>query len=95
MRNLILAAAAAATLSLGLGTVGANAHPLIIVEPEVAAPPVVLVAGGCGFGFHRGPWGGCRPNGGLIVGPGPGPRVVPFYPCHRVWTAFGWRRVCN
>jgi hypothetical protein len=23
---------------------------------------VTLVAGGCGLGFHRGPYGGCRPN---------------------------------
>jgi hypothetical protein len=23
---------------------------------------VTLVAGGCGVGFHRGPYGGCRPN---------------------------------
>jgi hypothetical protein len=25
---------------------------------------VTLVAGGCGLGFHRGPYGGCRPNVG-------------------------------
>jgi hypothetical protein len=24
---------------------------------------IVLVAGGCGVGFHRGPYGGCRANG--------------------------------
>jgi hypothetical protein len=23
--------------------------------------------GGCGIGFHRGPYGGCRPNGAAIV----------------------------
>jgi len=23
--------------------------------------------GGCGIGFHRGPYGGCRPNGGPVV----------------------------
>ena len=23
---------------------------------------VTLIAGGCGPGFHRGPYGGCRPN---------------------------------
>jgi hypothetical protein len=23
--------------------------------------------GGCGPGFHRGPYGGCRPNGGPVV----------------------------
>jgi hypothetical protein len=26
-------------------------------------------AGGCGPGFHRGPYGGCRPNGPVIVAP--------------------------
>jgi hypothetical protein len=27
--------------------------------------------GGCGIGFHRGPYGGCRPNGGpVVVAPG-------------------------
>lgn len=38
-------------------------------------------AGGCGIGFHRGPYGGCRPNAAVVV-PGapvvvaPGPVVV-------------------
>ena len=28
-------------------------------------------AGGCGIGFHRGPYGGCRVNGGpAVVAPG-------------------------
>jgi len=27
--------------------------------------------GGCGIGFHRGPYGGCRPNGpAVVVAPG-------------------------
>ena len=25
--------------------------------------------GGCGPGFHRGPYGGCRPNGPVVVAP--------------------------
>ena len=35
---------------------------------------VTLVAGGCGLGFHRGPYGGCRPNiaGYPVVGYGGG-----------------------
>jgi hypothetical protein len=36
-------------------------------------------AGGCGPGFHRGPYGGCRPNGGVVVVP----RVCP--------RGFAWR----
>jgi hypothetical protein len=31
-------------------------------------------AGGCGIGFHRGPYGGCRPNRGIVLVE---PRVVP------------------
>jgi hypothetical protein len=26
-------------------------------------------AGGCGPGFHRGPYGGCQPNRGVVVAP--------------------------
>jgi hypothetical protein len=26
-------------------------------------------AGGCGAGFHRGPAGGCQPNGPVVVAP--------------------------
>jgi hypothetical protein len=33
-------------------------------------------AGGCGPGYHRGPYGGCRPNGGAVVVVRPAPRVV-------------------
>jgi hypothetical protein len=34
-------------------------------------------AGGCGIGFHRGPYGGCRANGGPVV-------VAPVGPVGRV-----------
>jgi len=42
---------------------------------------------GCGGGFHRGPAGVCRPNGGppvvgVAVG---GPRLGLFYPGHGYW----------
>lgn len=65
--QLLLPALVAGSL---LSADGAEALPL----PQPPAPavaaralpeaPVVPVAGGCGFGWHRGPWGGCRPNGG-------------------------------
>src|SRR5262245_27009385 len=41
----------------------------------------ILVAGGCGPGFHRGPHGGCRRN------------VVPV--CRWVRTPHGPRKVCG
>ena len=65
---------------------------------------VVPVAGGCGAGFHRGPNGGCRPNGGgpaaVVVAPG-AVVVAPGAPCggrgrHRVCNGMGaCRMVCN
>ena len=43
--------------------------------------------GGCGWGWHRGPFGGCRPNGsGPVVVAAPGPGVVVVNP--------GGGRVC-
>jgi hypothetical protein len=51
---------------------------------------ITLVAGGCGAGFHRGPNGGCRRNGGAVV-------VAPGYHYHggrRCWWRHGVR-VCN
>ncbi|MGC1301642.1 MAG: hypothetical protein WA840_04635 [Caulobacteraceae bacterium] len=60
-------------------------------------------AQGCGPGFHRGPYGGCRPNGGggPVIGV-PGLSIGVFYPGrgywdgHRYWqnryrSHGGWR----
>jgi hypothetical protein len=44
---------------------------------------VIQVAGGCGPGFHRGPYGGCRPN-----------RYWGARPGGRCWWRYG-RRVCR
>jgi hypothetical protein len=47
---------------LGLAAIPAAAMP---VAPLTDVPSAItLTAGGCGIGFHRGPYGGCRPNGG-------------------------------
>lgn len=40
----------------------ANAFSISPVPNE--STNVILIAGGCGPGFHRGPYGGCRPNVG-------------------------------
>lgn len=53
-----LAAAAALFAALPLS---AEAMP-IASAPAAADAGVTLVAGGCGIGFHRGPFLGCRPN---------------------------------
>ena len=50
----------------------------------LSAVPAAYAAGGCGPGFHRGPYGGCRAN----FGPGPvvaGPALGVFYPGRGYW----------
>jgi hypothetical protein len=74
---------------LGFAATPASAMPF----PPLADAPsaLTLVRQGCGFGFHRGPWGGCRPNAGVYYArPYPGPyRWGP----HCWWR--GGVRVCN
>jgi hypothetical protein len=64
----------------------------------------IPVAGGCGPGFHRGPYGGCRRNGyyggvyygGAMVAPGVGVVVAPrtVGPCRRVCNAYRCWAAC-
>ena len=81
----------------------AAAHSMPLAPLEQAQTSLTIpVAGGCGPGFHRGPYGGCRRNGyyggvyygGAAVAPGvvvaPGVAVVP-----PVVVAPRCRRVCN
>jgi hypothetical protein len=58
MNRLIAAAFLASTL-MSAGVV--NAMPLTPLSPAHGSG-VIKVAGGCGPGFHRGPYGGCRQN---------------------------------
>lgn len=48
-------------LASSLTSVGAIAMPLAPAASAVNAD-VIAVAGGCGPGFHRGPYGGCLQN---------------------------------
>ena len=81
---------------LGLATaVPAHAMPFPSLADQ-APSAITLTAGGCGIGFHRGPYGGCRPNGGggyYAYGYHPYAHPYGFYG-RRCW----WRggvRVCN
>src|SRR5262245_323208 len=56
----------------------AQSMPLAALE-QVQANLTIPVAGGCGPGFHRGPYGGCRRNGyyaGVDYGGAVAPGVV-------------------
>jgi hypothetical protein len=46
---------------LGMMVAGASAAPLAPTAPS-ATTDISEVAGGCGPGWHRGPYGGCRRN---------------------------------
>jgi hypothetical protein len=87
----IRSAVLAGTFVLLAAPFAAQAMPL--QSKPASDGPLTLVAGGCGPGFHRGPYGGCRPNRGWGP-PGYGPRVYGQR-CvvreHR--TPYGWRRV--
>ena len=45
----------------------------VLLAVTLAGFGAANAAGGCGLGYHRGPYGGCRPNGGVVV---VAPRVV-------------------
>jgi hypothetical protein len=77
MRKTAMAAAITAICSLPAIALAGPASPL---GPEKAGTAITLIAGGCGIGFHRGPYGGCVANGPGWVEPGApvgaGPRAV-------------------
>jgi len=61
----------------------------VLVAASVASLSAANAAGGCGPGWHRGPYGGCQPNRRVVVAPvvvapapvvvvRPGPRVCPY-----------------
>jgi hypothetical protein len=68
---------ACAVLGSSLGSFCAQALPISSLDSRLGAPDVTLVAGGCGIGFHRDPFGVCRPNGGAIIVPGAAVVVAP------------------
>ena len=74
----------------------------LAVGAVLSAVPSAEAAGGCGVGWHRGPYGGCRRNAGPPVVVVPGPRAGTFYEGsgwwdgHRYWRNRahwhgGWR----
>jgi hypothetical protein len=84
---------ASAIALLGLAAGPVQAMP--IAPLSGAAPEITLVEGGCGWGFHRGPYGGCVRNGvvaapGVVVAPVPG--VVVAAPAPRAYFYYGGRR---
>jgi hypothetical protein len=92
MNKLFAAALTAAAVGCSLIT-AAQAMPFGNTQTQDSL--VVQVAGGCGAGFHRGPYGRCRPNGyygGVYYGAA---AVAPRVVAPPVVVAPACRRVCN
>ena len=53
-----------------------HAAPAASVSGQFAKSDVLLMAGGCGVGFHRGPYGDCVPNGRVVYPRRPQSRLV-------------------
>jgi hypothetical protein len=54
--------ATAFLLSTLIGAGAAEAMPFAPLAPAIGGAEIIEVAGGCGPGWHRGPFGGCRRN---------------------------------
>ncbi len=68
MFRTIHSSVACAILASALAAFSAQAMPFSSGAHQETSD-VTLVAGGCGPGFHRGPFNGCVANGPVVVGP--------------------------
>jgi hypothetical protein len=67
---------------LGLGLAAMTASQAMPLAPldRAASANTIHVAGGCGPGWHRGPYGGCRPMFNCPPGWHSGPLRPPVLP---------------
>ena len=75
MRNFIAAAVLAGAVLNGF--TAAQAMPVAPLHPDQNGS-IIQVYGGCGYGGHRGPYGGCR----------------PLYSCPPGWHSGAYGRRC-
>jgi hypothetical protein len=78
VRTSLLALAALATIAVA-GVSVSQAMPVAPLDQAQAEVSIVsTTAGGCGWGMHRGPYGGCR----------------PMFNCPPGWHSGPWGRHC-
>jgi hypothetical protein len=69
--------------------------PFSSAPAKTAGSDITLVAGGCGIGWHRDPYGYCRRNGAYVVPPVVYPRPVVVAPVAcpygGYWVGRTWR----
>jgi hypothetical protein len=64
----------------------------LVLAASLAAFSPAQAEGGCGWGWHRGPYGGCRANGSGPVVVAPGAAVVVPVPGGLIYAPMG--RAC-
>jgi len=74
---------AVSVLSLGLGLAAVSASQAMPMAPVGPQAEIIKVAQGCGPGFHRGPYGACRPLYNCPPGWHPGPYGKQCFPNRR------------
>jgi len=79
-------------LAFILGLSGGAVQAMPAATGQTPDSVIIKVAGGCGPGFHRGPYEGCRPNRGETVVVVPGAVVVE--PGRGPCGGHGRHRVC-
>ncbi len=57
----------------------------LVASTAFVAVSAADASGGCGRGMHRGPHGGCRPNGGPGIAIAPGLVIGNFYHGRGYW----------
>ena len=65
---------------------------VLVIAATLAASSSASAAGGCGWGYHRGPYGGCRANGPVYVAPVVPRRAVVVVPGAVIYAPLG--RAC-
>ena len=75
----------ASAFAIGLSLMAMSASQAMPLAPldQTASANVIRVADGCGPGFHRGPYGACRPLYNCPPGWHPGPYGKQCFPNRR------------
>jgi hypothetical protein len=83
---------AAITIVAALTASSAQAFP--VESNATSSNEIIEVRQLCGLGWHRGPWGGCRPNG-YRYAYRPYAYAAPYAGCWWRPSPWGPARVCN
>lgn len=94
-RSIVVLTAALFMLPAAPGVAAAaplESGAVVRIAPGTPAAGLVLIRDGCGYGYHRSPYGRCRPN---MRPYRPAYHHHHFRRCVTRLTPYGWRRFCS